>query len=288
MQKIFKKILEIIFPNHCLACNKMIGAEGLFCNDDWQKLQFITKPKCDICSQSFTSASDAQAVAGLITTENGKNSEALLCTKCLTTKPAYDASITIFHYNDLLKKIIGDMKYRDATSISKKFGKMLWGKIAPEIANYDLIIAVPLHKKRLRERKFNQSILLVREVLRNARNYKIQNHIAQIATKNSTNLKTPKFFPDILLRTKYTQAQVKLNRQKREENLQGIFEVNEKYRDVINGSSILLIDDVITTGATLENCALALKEAGAKKITIATIARTPLLNFILDRSGSRG
>jgi len=276
MQKIFKRILEIIFPNHCLACNKTIGADGLFCNDDWQKLQFITNPKCQICSQPFTSANEAHSAC--LTDSNS-----LLCAKCSAVRPSYDSSIIIFHYNDLLKKIIGDMKYRDTTSISKKFGKILWTKILAENEKYDLIIAVPLHKKRLRERKFNQSILLAREILRNAhaQNFKIRNYknnAWQSFFNKTCNLKSPRFFPDILLRTKYTQAQVKLNRQKREENLRGIFAVNKKYRDVINGRSILLIDDVITTGATLENCALTLKKAGAKKITIVTIARTPLVN----------
>lgn len=277
MNKIFIKILEIIFPNRCLACHKMIGAEGLFCYDDWQKLQFITAPKCEICSQPFMLEIDGPQ-----------------CAKCLTAKPSYDASIVIFRYNDSLKKIIGDMKYRDATNLSKKFGKMLWQKIAPEMQNYNLIIAVPLHKQRLRERKFNQSILLAKAILQNfneGKNYSKFLHIIKniFAEKNifrspfKKNISefraaknTPKFYPNILLRTKYTTAQVKLNRKMREENLRGVFKINEKYRDKIKGSSVLLVDDVVTTGATLENCALALKEAGATKITIATIARTTL------------
>ena len=241
MRQLFNKILEIVFPNRCLACNKMIGAEGLFCNEDWQKLQFITEPK--------------------------------LFSKCLTIKPSYDTSITIFRYNDLLKKIIGDMKYRDATQLSKKFGKMLWQKIAPEIHNYDLIIAVPLHKKRLRERKFNQSALLVKAILQNASDaQKLKNNLENADKKSHL----PKFYPDILLRTKYTAAQVKLNRKMREENLRGVFAINEKYRNTLIDTKILLIDDVMTTGATLENCALTLKGAGANKVTIATIARTTL------------
>jgi ComF family protein len=268
MQRLFKKILEIIFPNRCLACNKMIGAEGLFCNEDWQKLQFITEPKCKICSQPFVTEIDASLTSNSIANKNNQQNHSLLCLKCLTTKPSYDTSITIFCYNDLLKKIIGDMKYRDATQLSKKFGKMLWQKIAPEIQNYDLIIAVPLHKIRLRERKFNQAILLVKAILQSANN----------AQKNVHHIKNhlPKFYPDILLRTKYTTAQVKLDRKMRQENLRGIFAINKKYCDAIKGSSVLLVDDVTTTGATLDNCALALKEAGANKVTIATIARTPL------------
>jgi len=280
MQQLFKKILEIIFPNRCLACNKMIGAEGLFCNEDWKKLQFITEPKCKICSQPFVMEVDAGTTCNSIETENdvrlNRKNHSLLCLKCLTTKPSYDRSITIFRYNDLLKKIIGDMKYRDATQLSKKFGKILWQKIAPEIKNYNLIIAVPLHKKRLRERKFNQSILLVKAILQNANNAQKLKNADNFENEKKIKNNLPKFYPNILLRTKYTLAQVKLNRKMREENLRGVFAINEKYRDIIKNSSILLIDDVITTGATLENCALTLKKAGANKVTIATIARTTL------------
>ena len=252
MQKLYKKILGIIFPNKCLACNKIIDCEGLFCNDDWQKLQFITEPKCKICSQPFISEFEAR-------TEN----HSLLCVKCLTTKPSYDSSITVFRYGDLLKKIVGDLKYRDCTNLSKKFGKILGQKIAPEIQNYNLIIAVPLHKQRLRERKFNQAILLAKAILQNLPD-----------KKNGL-----KFYPDILLRTRYTTAQVKLDQKTRAKNLQGAFVINKKYFDIIKDSSILLIDDVITTGATLENCASILKKAGAKKITVVTIAHT-----ILDKN----
>lgn len=137
---------------------------------------------------------------------------------------------------------------------------MLWQKIAPQAQYYDLIIAVPLHKKRLRERKFNQSILLTKAILQHAKIY-----------KNSL-----KFYPDILLRIKYTTAQASLGQKMRQQNLRGAFEVNQKYLDKIKGSSILLVDDVITTGATAQSCATILKKAGAKKVTIATIAHTTL------------
>ncbi len=256
MQKLYKKILGIIFPNKCLACNKIIDCEGLFCNDDWQKLQFITEPKCRICSQPFISEFEAHSASS--------GSHSILCIKCLTIQPSYDSSITIFRYNDLLKKIVGDLKYHDGTNLSKKFGKILSQKIAPEVQNYNLIIAVPLHKQRLRERKFNQAILLAKAILQNLSN----------DAKNNL-----KFYPDILLRTRYTKAQVKLDQKTRAKNLHGAFSVNKKYLDQIKDSSILLIDDVITTGATLENCASILKKAGAKKVTVVTIAHT-----ILDKN----
>lgn len=260
IKRLYHKILGIIFPNKCLACNQIIDCDSLFCNDDWQKLQFITEPKCKICSQPFISDFEAQFSLGASVEDGTTQKPFLLCAKCLQNKPSYDSSITIFAYNDAIKKVIGDLKYRDGTNLSKKFGKMLWQKIAPQAQNYNLIIAVPLHKKRLRERKFNQSILLAKAILQNAKIY-----------KNSL-----KFYPDILLRTKYTKAQARLGQKMRQQNLHDAFLVNQKYLDKIKGSSILLIDDVITTGTTAQSCATILKKAGAIRVTVATIAHTTI------------
>lgn len=170
--------------------------------------------------------------------------------------PFYNDSVTIFGYNNSLKKIIANLKYYDATFLSKKFAKLLVEKIAPNAKNYDLIIAVPLHRKRLRTRKYNQSILLCKTIKRDFPHLK--------------------FYPDFLIRTKFSKTQTALNKKEREKNLENIFKINQKYIDLIKGKNILLIDDVITTGATLNNCAKVLKNVGCGKITIVTIAKTVL------------
>jgi len=235
-----KKILEIIFPNRCLTCQQMIGPDGLFCNDDWQKLQFITEPKCKICAHPF------EFVIG--------SDKDLLCPLCLTNKPSFDCAVTIFRYNDQIKKIIADLKYYDTTYLSKKFAKMLMPKIAPHLTKYDLIVAVPLHKKRLRERKFNQASLLCLAILKEAKNLK--------------------FYHDILIRSKYSKAQAHLTKEDRKKNLTNAFEINEKYS--VKEKNIILVDDVMTTGSTLEGCAKVLKKAGANKIMVVTIAKAIL------------
>ncbi len=237
---LIKKILELIFPNRCLTCQQMIGPDGLFCNDDWQKLQFITEPKCKICAYPF------EFTVG--------THQDLLCPQCLVKRPSFDSVVTLFRYNDQIKKIIADLKYYDATHLSKKFAKMLLAKIAPQLDKYDLIVAVPLHKKRLRERKFNQASLLCRAILKDAKNLK--------------------FHHDILLRTKYSKAQARLTKENRQKNLTNIFKMNEKYS--VKGKNIILVDDVMTTGSTLEGCAKVLKKAGAGKIMVVTIAKTIL------------
>jgi len=98
------KILEIFFPSHCLSCEKIISKDALFCNDCWLKLEFITEPKCRICSYPFEiEIKQAEPV----------------CLRCQLKKPSYDKALTIFCYNDAIKKIIGNLKYHDQTFIAK-------------------------------------------------------------------------------------------------------------------------------------------------------------------------
>ncbi|MBP7710641.1 MAG: ComF family protein [Rickettsiales bacterium] len=237
--KILKSFLKIIFPSHCLACEKIISADGLFCADCWPKLQFISEPKCAICAYPF----EFQGLS-------------LLCAKCLTKKPSFDKSVAIFRYNHVIRKIISSLKYRDQTFVAKKFARLLFDKAKNEIAACDLIIPVPLHVKRLRKRKFNQAILLAKNLLK-------------FAPKKT-------FYPDFLIRTKHTKPQVELKKKDRENNLKNVFEVNEKYRETVRGKKIILIDDVTTTGATLENCAKVLKKCGAKEVVVLVVAKTAL------------
>ena len=234
----FKKILEIIFPSHCLYCHKIISAEGLFCNDCWQKLQFITEPKCNICCNPFEFAV----------------SQNMTCSKCISEPPPFDKAIVVFRYNDIIKKIIGDFKYRDSTHLAKKVARFLFNSARSEINDADYIIAVPLHKKRLRHRKFNQSVMLCH---------------AMLPKVSKSKLRT-----DFLLRIKNTTTQVALRKKQRERNLKSAFVLNPKYLNDVKGKKILRIDDVMTTGATITNCAKILKKSGAKNVTVLTIAKT--------------
>jgi ComF family protein len=239
--RILKKILEIFFPSHCLSCEETTSKDALFCSACWSKLQFITDPKCKICSYPF---------------EAEINHMGAICSVCLIKKPSYDKSLTIFRYNKTIGKAISDLKYRDQTFLSKKFAKLLFNKAKNEIANCDIIVAVPLHVKRLRKRKFNQAVLLCR------------NLVKLFPEKN--------FYPDFLLRVKDTKSQVKLRKKEREKHLKSAFAMNKKFQNLIAGKKILLVDDVITTGATLENCAKELKKHKASEVVILTIAKTIL------------
>lgn len=237
LKNVLHYLVQIIFANHCLYCSKIIAKEGIFCQECFQKTQTITKPNCQICSYPFE-------FEGL----------AKICAKCLTKKPAFNQVITLFRYNFILRKVISDLKYRDQTFIAKKLAPFLRNKIKDQLENFDIISAVPLHKKRLRKRKFNQSILLAK-ALKELLPQKI-------------------LLTDLLLRTKNLKPQIQLRKREREKNLNSAFALNKKYFELLKGKKILLIDDVITTSATVENCAKILKKNGAKSVIILTVAKT--------------
>lgn len=214
-----------------------IGQEGAFCNSCWQKLQFITEPKCKICSYPFEFEIE----------------ENMLCAGCLRKKPAYDKAFCAFIYNDIMRQVIAKFKYRDNAYLSKKLAQILYHRFGKELQEIDIIAAVPLHTKRLRKRKFNQSLMLAKT----------------LATLSNITLN-----PHLIIRKKNTIAQAGLSKKERENNLRNAFEINKDYQKLINHKTILLIDDVMTTGATLENCTKTLKKNGASQVYVLTIAKT--------------
>jgi len=241
LKKLFSKInfiaeaiIKLIFPDQCLTCNKIIS--GLFCNNCWQSLEFISSPHCIKCSHPF---------------EFGDCNTT--CAKCLHQPYQFTKLITVFRYNKQIAKIIADFKYQDQLFLAKKLAILLKTKVSEQIQECDIVTAVPIHKKKLAKRKFNQSILLAKHMLTKEDRYK--------------------FVPDLLIRVHNDQSQTSLNRKQRQQKK--IFLVNKK--DLVNGKNILLIDDVFTTGATLNSCSVALKKAGAKSIVVATIAKSVLM-----------
>lgn len=235
IKKIFQKLLANIFPQSCISCNSTISEDGTFCHNCWNKLKFITKPHCSCCSFPF---------------EVEIKNMSPLCGKCLKKKPFFDRTIAIFRFEPRIGKAIGDLKYRDQTFLAKKFAAILAKNAASEIADCDIVAAVPLHLNRLRQRKFNQALLIAKE----------------IAPK--------KLICDLLWKVADKEPQVKLTQKQRQANLARAFLVNKSFRKAVKGKKILLIDDVMTTGTTLNSCAKELKRRGASEVICLVIAKT--------------
>ncbi len=216
VKNFLKKIIAIILPNRCLSCNKFIAESEFFCEIHKNQLEF---------------------------TNNSQDKNIY-----------FDSLEAIFFYNKLISEIIFNLKYYDQSHLKRKIGELMAKNLEGKIADFDLIIPVPLHKKRLKERKFNQSALLCKEIIKFHKNLK--------------------FYPNLLLRTKYNKPQARLSQKERQQNLTNSFIVNKKYENFIKDKKILIIDDVFTTGTTLQNCCEALKNAGCKEIKAAVIAKT--------------
>lgn len=216
LKTIAKSFVNLLYPMHCLGCGKAL------------------EPVDELCLCATCIASIKHNAMPPFELED-------------VPVKAYSACL----YEGLLKELIHQFKYKGKISLAKIFGALMidYIKENPEIAQVDLVTVVPLHKKRLREREFNQSLLLANALAKSC----------ELTLKNT------------LEKTRKTKYQNELLKTERHTNLKGAFNISSNID--IKEKYILLIDDVMTTGATLSECAKTLLEGGAKKVTCLTLAR---------------
>lgn len=171
------------------------------------------------------------------------------CAQCLKKHPPFSRVINYGLYEGVIAEAINQLKFHSIKRLAKPFGKLL---LSLDIPSADGIVPVPLSIKGLRERGFNQSLLIARV----------------IAKKKKFPL-----FMDILLKEKETPPQIGLSARERLLNLKGVFKVKGN----INGKRLLLIDDVMTTGATVTECSKVLMKGGAKEVIVLTLARSNIM-----------
>jgi ComF family protein len=231
------RFFNIIFPPKCLNCNVIIGEVGGLCSLCFEKINFTTSPSCAICAFPF---------------EYDLGEEAL-CAACINHKPAYDKAFTVFTYNEHSKELIHKFKFADQTYATPYFANWIKRAAKDALEDADIIIPVPLHKLRLYKRMYNQSALLAKAIAR---------------------ISNVKYNPYILKRIRNTTPQSGLSQKQRQGNVKNAFAINPKQLAAIKGKNIILIDDVMTTGATIEECCKILRKAGVSKIYVVTLART--------------
>lgn len=230
-------VLDTIFPPRCISCNKFVGTQGSLCTDCWEDINYLSDPCCDICGIPFE-----------FNIEQGA-----LCGACIAHKPSYDKARSVFLYDDNSRSLITSFKYGDKTQNAVSFAKWLERVGKEFFEEADIVAPVPLHRFKLFLRRYNQSVLIT-----NA-------------------LKLPKnanLINKLLVRNKYTSPQAGLTTKQRILNVKGAFKVNLRYNEEVKGKVIVLVDDVMTTGSTVEICSRVLKKQGAKKVYILTVART--------------
>lgn len=240
----FRKITKYLFPNRCLKCSKTIEDKSSICYQCFDKIDFITYPNCKSCGRPFEF-------------DNGVNT---ICPTCIKDKrPVIKYNRSCFEYSNIAKSMIFAFKFYDKTNLAKIFAK--WMVKAGEdffkdnkrnIKTPDVIVPVPLHWTRLITRKYNQSALLANELSK----------LTDIEVNHQ-----------VLKRGKKTKPQVQFNGKARVKNVRDAFVVRKNKGIEVKGKTILLIDDVYTTGATIKECAKALKKEGAEHIYSLTIAK---------------
>ncbi|QEK38928.1 ComF family protein [Candidatus Nesciobacter abundans] len=231
-----KSIVDIINPKYCYSCSNEVQEDGL-CNSCWKEITFIHNPSCIRCSNPFPH----------------EISEFALCASCINKEFNLDKIKSAMKYDSFSKKIIMLYKNHNATYMAKFFAKILVSCGKPLLDRTDIIVTVPIHFWKMVWRGYNQTSLIAK-------------HVSDIS--NKTFLKTG------ILKTKFTQSQSNYNQLQRQKNIKDTFEVNGIHKQEIKGKNILIIDDMITTGATMEECARILKLSGAKKIFGLTIAKS--------------
>lgn len=230
-------MLDLLYPPLCLVCRAPVGEPRALCSNCWKGLTFLEPPLCACCGLPFEFDPGADS----------------LCAACLADPPAFDRARAAVAYDDAAKGAILALKRADRLEFAQLFS--LWLKRTGQalLDEADIIAPVPLHWRRLWMRRYNQSAILAQR-------------LAHLTGKA--------FEPQALLRTRPTPSQGEMVSVKaRRRNMQGAFKVNPKRGPAFERRTVLLIDDVLTTGATLEACARALKRAKAEKVLVLTVAR---------------
>jgi ComF family protein len=231
----FAPLVDLVYPPRCPACGEGIAAQDGLCAACWAELAFPGEPACALCQRPFGAA----AVEGAI------------CAPCLADPPRHDGIAAGTLYNDASRRLVLAFKHGKRIALAPMLAKMAASRL-PELDGEWLVVPVPLHRWRLWRRGFNQSALLAREIAK---------------------LRGQAVLVDALVRKKRTPTLGGLGRAARARALLGAIAVNPRRQESLKGANVVLVDDVMTSGATSDACVRALKRAGAGKVIVACFAR---------------
>ena len=233
----FSDAMDILFPRGCAICDEPAGPEFRYvCWNCVSKLRLISGPCCAICVMPV----------------EGEAKNGFTCPACVRSKPSFDLARSAVRYNEPVQKLVLDFKYHRATWLAQDLSSLMIACFQTRLFGFDAdkLVCVPLHPVKDRSRSYNQSQLLARRI--------------------SAALRKP-LMDNALVRTAQTRSQTRLTAADRKANVKGVFAARPGNR--FKGLNVLLIDDVMTTGATLNECAHTIKEAGARSVVALTLAR---------------
>lgn len=225
---------SILFPPACPGCRNLVQAPGTLCAGCWPRLRFLERPWCEVLGTPFPYDMGAGAISP----------------EAMASPPPFARARAAVSYSGAARQIVQNLKYRDRTDLAPWMAAWMVRAGAELLKDADMVVPVPLHRRRFFWRRFNQSAELAR-------------HVAQRAGLPLA--------VGAVERSKRTRQQVGLGAKAREDNVRGAFKVTDA--EGLRGRRVLVIDDVITTGATVSALARALKRGGAREVDVLAFAR---------------
>lgn len=236
-------LINMIYPPRCIICDSVLKVgEKMLCPDCRDKLTYIEEPTCVCCGREIQDDEE-------------------FCENCVGRVLPYDCGKSVLLYDENMKNSVSKFKYHGRQEFAISYAKIIYDRLYDWISdlNAEVLIPVPAHKSRLKKRGYNQAALIASELSK--------------LTKIST-------IDDFLIRTKKTERQKELNAEERRNNLSGAFELNPVYfkkfgenSEEIFGSAII-VDDIFTTGSTMEECASVLRKIGVRNIYFICLCST--------------
>lgn len=243
------RLLNVLLPPHCLTCEAKVDAQGSQCGECFATLGFVTAPLCDRCGVPLPHAG-----AGVPHGSGGRLDIALWCPRCMARPPAFGAARGALRYDAGAARLILPFKHADRTELARPLARHMARAGSALLAAADLLAPVPLHPRRLFARRYNQAALL-------------SQRLARASCKPHA--------PGLLRRTRATPPLGDQGAQTRAATVAEAFELGRGAAARVAGRRVLLIDDVLTSGATAEACAALLLHAGAARVDVLAAARVP-------------
>ena len=231
-------LLDLVLPPQCPTCDAIVDEAGRFCPACFKRADFIIEPCCRRCGVGFASSGEA----GLVR----------ICPGCLEQPPVWGQARAAFSYDDFSKQIILPLKYADRTENARFLAPHMIRAGASLLRDADLLLPVPLHRRRLFSRRYNQAALLARQIGR---------------------LVGCQVMVDGLARIRPTRSLAACAADGRAEAIRGAIACRRERRARLEGSRVVLVDDVLTTGSTASACTVVLLEAGAASVDLLVAAR---------------
>jgi ComF family protein len=233
-RQVGRTVVDGVLPPRCLACGEIVGEPDSLCGRCWSAITFFAPPWCVNCGLPFPYPMGEGAV----------------CAACARERMSWDRARAVMRYDKNSRRLVLSLKHGDRTHLARALGGWMQRAGGDILDGADLIVPVPLHWTRLFTRRYNQAGLLAHAV-----------HAAG----------GPPVAPDWLVRRRRTPSQGRLGPLARARNVRGAFQLRPGRS--VQGKRLVIVDDVLTTGATIEECARVLRRAGAEWVGVLTLAR---------------